>query len=146
MVPRGTPGGRSDDTRPQDPLAYERGFWGRGVSTVAGVDEVGRGPLAGPVLACAVVLRPGVAIEGATDSKALDARRRSSLCDAIRGGAAAVALGAASVREIDRLNILRATTLAMRRALAHLPSTIKLDAHNVRYLTSFSVRSAPRRS
>ena len=114
MVPRGTPVGRSDDSRPPDPLAYERGFWGRGVSTIAGVDEVGRGPLAGPVVACAVVLRPDVAIEGATDSKALDGRRRRVL-------ARAVSLGAASVREIDRLNILRATTLAMRRALGGLP-------------------------
>ncbi|MBT8337058.1 MAG: ribonuclease HII [Gemmatimonadetes bacterium] len=121
MVSRGTPPGSSDDPRPPDPLAYERGFWGRGVSTIAGVDEVGRGPLAGPVVACAVVLEPGVAIEGATDSKALDSRRRRVLAAAIRQRAAAVSLGAASVREIDRLNILRATTLAMRRALKGLP-------------------------
>ena len=118
MVSRGTPDGSSDDPRPPDPLAYERGFWGRGVSTIAGVDEVGRGPLAGPVVACAVGLEPGVAIDGATDSKALDARRRRVLAEAIRARAAAVSLGAASVREIVRLNNLRASTLAMRRALA----------------------------
>ena len=115
----GTPG--PDDLRPPDPLEYERGFWGRGVSTIAGVDEVGRGPLAGPVVACAVVLRPEVAVEGAADSKVVDPRRRRVLAEQIRDRVAAVGLGAASVREIDRLNILRATTLAMRRALARLP-------------------------
>lgn len=107
--------------QPLDPLDYERGFWGRGVATVAGVDEVGRGPLAGPVVACAVVLCPGIGIEGAADSKVLDPVRRRALAPVIRTTAAAVGLGAASVREIDRLNILGATTLAMRRALAMLP-------------------------
>lgn len=108
-------------SRPRDPLAYERGCWGRGASIVAGVDEVGRGPLAGPVLACAVVLPPDVVVEGADDSKVLGAERREELARAIRARAVAVSLGAASVREIDRLNILRATTLAMRRALSGLP-------------------------
>lgn len=108
-------------SRPRDPLAYERGFWGRGVSTIAGLDEVGRGPLAGPVVACAVVLRPDRGIDGADDSKVLDRAKRESLAEAVRGVALAVSLGAASVREIDRLNILRATTLAMKRALAGLP-------------------------
>ncbi|HSM05155.1 MAG TPA: ribonuclease HII [Longimicrobiales bacterium] len=107
--------------RPQDPLAYERGFWGRGCFRVAGVDEVGRGPLAGPVVACAVVLPPDVHIDGATDSKRLTREERESLAPVIRRRAAAVALGAASVREIDRMNILVATRLAMRRALAALP-------------------------
>lgn len=88
---------------------------------IAGVDEVGRGPLAGPVLACAVVLRRGHGIDGATDSKALTRPRRRVLAESIRSQVAAVSLGAASVREIDRLNILRATTLAMRRALGRLP-------------------------
>ena len=58
-------------SRPRDPLAYERGFWGRGASTVAGVDEVGRGPLAGPVVACAVVLPPDLVVEGADDIEGL---------------------------------------------------------------------------
>ncbi len=109
------------NARPRSPLEYEQGLWGRGVSVIAGVDEVGRGPLAGPVLACAVVLRRGGVIEGAADSKVLSRPRRRVLAEAIRTEAAAVALGAASVREIDRLNILRATTLAMRRALDRLP-------------------------
>lgn len=102
-------------------LQYERGFWARGIARVAGVDEVGRGPLAGPVVAAAVILAEGVAIDGATDSKALTPQRRSEVATEIEAHAAAIALGAASVREIDRLNILRATTRAMTRALARLP-------------------------
>ena len=107
--------------RPQDPLEYERGFWGRGVSRLAGVDEVGRGPLAGPVVAAAVVLPPGVSVPGATDSKALTGEEREQLAAEIYTRAAFVSLGAASVREIDRINILRATARAMDRALAGLP-------------------------
>ena len=116
--PDGT--GLAPSKRPQEPLSYESEFWGRGRTRVAGVDEVGRGPLAGPVVACAVVLPPGVHVEGATDSKALSRERREALAPEIRRRAAAVGLGAASVREIDRLNILVATRLAMRRALAAL--------------------------
>jgi len=85
---------------------------------VAGVDEVGRGPLAGPVVACAVVLFE--IPEGLADSKRLSPARREELVPRILAGGA-VALGAASVREIDRLDILRATWLAMRRAVARLP-------------------------
>lgn len=106
--------------RPRSPLAYEEGFWGRGV-LVAGVDEAGRGPLAGPVVAAAVVLPPGVAVEGADDSKRLSAEVREELFGRIFSAARGVGVGAASVREIDRVNILRATTKAMQRALAHLP-------------------------
>ena len=106
--------------RLQDVLGYERTFWSRGVSGVAGVDEVGRGPLAGPVVAAAVVLVPGIAIDGAADSKQLAAPMRERLFDEILRSTAAVAVGAASVREIDRLNILEATALAMRRALERL--------------------------
>lgn len=107
--------------RPQGPLEYERGFWGRGVRWVAGVDEVGRGPLAGPVVAAAVILPQDGWIEGATDSKLLEPDVRVSLDATIRRRAVAVALGASSVREIDRLNILRATRRAVRRALDRLP-------------------------
>lgn len=106
--------------RPQGLLAYERELWGRGL-LVAGVDEAGRGPLAGPVVAAAVVLAPGLAVEGARDSKQLTAPAREDLFGRILATARGVGVGAASVREIDGLNILRATTLAMRRALAHLP-------------------------
>jgi ribonuclease HII len=106
--------------RPPSLLAYERGFWGRGVF-VAGVDEAGRGPLAGPVVAAAVVLAPDSFVEGARDSKQVTAAAREEIFERIVRAARGVGVGAASVREIDRLNILRATTLAMRRALARLP-------------------------
>lgn len=88
---------------------------------LAGVDEVGRGPLAGPVVACAVVMPPDRrAIAGVDDSKKLDAATRERLAARIREDALAVALGAASVREIEARNIARATVLAMQRALARL--------------------------
>jgi ribonuclease HII len=110
-----------DLDRLQDPLAYERGFWSRGVRWVAGVDEVGRGPLAGPVLAAAVVLPRECRIDGAADSKMLNGIRREHLAREVRGQAAALAVGAASVREIDEDGIVTATMRAMARALAGLP-------------------------
>lgn len=103
-------------------LDYERRFWAQGVSQVAGVDEAGRGPLAGPVVAAAVVLPQGVAVEGAADSKSLAPGEREEIEKEVRRHALALAIGAASAREIDRVNILRATTLAMRRALGRLPA------------------------
>ena len=87
---------------------------------VCGVDEAGRGPLAGPVYAAAVILDPRQPINGLTDSKLLSARRRAALSIAIRGRALAWAVAAASVEEIDTLNILRASLLAMRRAVEAL--------------------------
>ena len=106
--------------RLHDLLEYERRFWGRGLLGVAGVDEVGRGPLAGPVVAAAVVLPEGTEIEGATDSKALGRVEREELSALILARAQGVTLGAASVREIDRANILVATAWAMNRALGRL--------------------------
>jgi ribonuclease HII len=128
--------GKSKAARPQDVLEYERRFWGRGRS-VAGVDEVGRGPLAGPVVAAAVILCEGVCIEGADDSKVLDAETRLELFERIRTCASCVGVGAASVREIDRRNILRATTVAMQRALSRLkvrPDHIVIDGLPVKHL------------
>ena len=87
---------------------------------IAGVDEAGRGPLAGPVVAAAVVLVPGAAPAGLADSKTLAPSRRAELAARIRERAAAWALGQASPAEIDRLNILEATLLAMHRAVAGL--------------------------
>ncbi len=102
-------------------FAVERTFFERGHRSVAGVDEVGRGPWAGPVIAAAVVVTPvSPWLEGVNDSKQLSRRRREDLAAAIVSGLAH-AVGAASVREVDRLNIRRATALAMRRALARLP-------------------------
>jgi ribonuclease HII len=91
---------------------------------IAGVDEVGRGPLAGPVVACAVVMPPERrAMPGINDSKQLSAKKRESLVGKIRANAMGIGIGAASVREIDRFNILQASVLAMRRALRRLPIT-----------------------
>lgn len=88
-----------------------------------GVDEAGRGPLAGPVIAAAVILGPDHGIDGIADSKALSARRRENLAHLIRERAIAWCVASASVVEIDRLNIFRATLLAMQRAVAGLAVT-----------------------
>jgi ribonuclease HII len=105
---------------------------------IAGVDEVGRGPLAGPVVACAVIMPPDVrAIAGVDDSKRLTSLQRLRLAPLIRRRALAVGLGAASAREIDRWNIYHATTLAIRRALARLvaaPDHVVLDGKAIRTL------------
>ena len=92
---------------------------------VAGVDEAGRGPLAGPVLAAAVILDPSRAITGLADSKRLSPKRRDTLAERIRNEALDWGVGRAEVEEIDRLNILQASLLAMRRAVAEL--SIPLD-------------------
>lgn len=118
------------EIRLQSPLDYEREFWSRGVQWVAGIDEVGRGPLAGPVVAAAVVLKPGSDGCGADDSKRLTAQQRNEIAAEILRSAAAVGIGAASAAEIDRVNIRRATALAMRRALRRLcpaPEHILVD-------------------
>jgi ribonuclease HII len=105
---------------------------------IAGVDEVGRGPLAGPVVACAVVMPPDArAIAGVDDSKRLTNQERQRLAVRIRERALAFGLGAASVREIDRLNIYHATVVAMRRALARLglaPHHVLVDGRQIRTL------------
>jgi ribonuclease HII len=86
----------------------------------AGIDEVGRGPLAGPVMAAAVILDPRNPIDGLADSKALTPAHRETLAREIRANAIAWALGSASVEEIDQLNILQASLLAMSRAVTGL--------------------------
>ncbi|MDP3959962.1 MAG: ribonuclease HII [Pseudorhodobacter sp.] len=106
-------------TTPPD-FSFESVALGRGFGVVAGVDEVGRGPLAGPVTAAAVRLVPGHIPPGLNDSKKLTARQRDALCHAIMAEAQ-VCVAHASVAEIDALNILRASHLAMQRAIAGLP-------------------------
>jgi ribonuclease HII len=98
-------------------FAFERELFARGCSLVAGVDEVGRGPLAGPVGVGAVILDPDDLPEGLDDSKALSAERREALSEAIYAKARCVAIAFASVAEIDALNIRGATLLAMARAV-----------------------------
>ena len=100
----------------------------------AGVDEAGRGPLAGPVVAAAVILDPRQGIAGLADSKKLTARRREQLFDQIQDKALCCAIGQASVEEIDRLNILQATLLAMQRAVAGLrlvPARVLVDGNRL---------------
>jgi ribonuclease HII len=104
---------------------------------VAGVDEAGRGPLAGPVVAAAVILDPRRPIAGLADSKKLSARRREALFDAIRDKALCCAIAEASVEEIERLNILHATLLAMQRAVAGLrlaPARVLVDGNRLPHL------------
>lgn len=105
---------------------------------LAGVDEVGRGPIAGPVVACAIIMPPDMrAIRGVDDSKVLTAAERNRLCGRIRERALACALGAASVREIERLNIYQASVLAMKRALGRLalqPNHVIIDGKAMRTL------------
>ena len=101
---------------------------------MAGVDEAGRGPLAGPVVAAAVILDELQPIDGLGDSKALTARRRERLFDEIRAKALACCIAEASVEEIDRLNILQATLLAMRRAVLGLrlkPKMVLVDGNRL---------------
>ncbi len=105
---------------------------------LAGVDEVGRGPIAGPVVACAVIMPPDTrAIAGVDDSKKLTAEQRVRLAVKIRERAVAFSLGAASVHEIDRINIYQASVLAMRRALERLgvrPDHVVIDGRVMRTL------------
>jgi ribonuclease HII len=102
-------------------LRFERSLWRGGMARVAGVDEVGVAPTCGAVVAAAVIMAPNChRIRGVRDSKTLSALQRERLAPLIRRRAVAIGVGAASVTEIDRLNIYHATHLAMRRAIAKL--------------------------
>ncbi len=101
---------------------------------ICGVDEVGRGPLAGPVVACAVILDPARPIDGLADSKKLSEARRETLAGLIRERALAWSLGRAEVAEIDAINILQASLLAMRRAVEGLsctPDHVLVDGNRI---------------
>ena len=98
----------------------ENEYFSKGVSVICGVDEAGRGPLAGPVCAAAVILPANLEIPGLTDSKKLTDKRRRELFPLIKEKAIAYGIGFASEQEIDKINILQATFLAMERALAQL--------------------------
>lgn len=107
-------------TMPGPDFQHETATMAAGARRIAGVDEAGRGPLAGPVVAAAVQLDPACIPPGLDDSKRLTARRRAALCAVLRD-CARIGIGMAGVDEIDRLNILQASHLAMARALAALP-------------------------
>lgn len=109
----------------QDWYLYEREAEKEGCAVVCGIDEAGRGPLAGPVFAAAVVLPRQVSIEGLNDSKKLSPKKREALFDVIESTAIAFGIGFATEQEIDRVNILQATFLAMKRACDKL--TVKPD-------------------
>lgn len=108
-----------------DWLEFEKEALAKGYKSVCGVDEAGRGPLAGPVCAAAVILPEGVIIEGVNDSKKLSEKKRESLFDVIREQALSYSIAYATVDEIEEINILNATMLAMRRAINGLE--IKAD-------------------
>jgi ribonuclease HII len=144
--PQSTPDPTSPTPKPRRRLVPRRKRWttierdlrrDKG-PLLAGVDEVGRGPIAGPVVACAVIMPPDTrAIAGVDDSKRLTHDQRVRLAVKIRERAVAFSLGAASVHEIDRINIYQASVLAMRRALERLkvaPDHVVIDGRRMRTL------------
>ena len=119
-------------------LDRERSCWERGAVRVAGVDEAGRGPLAGPVVAAAVIMPPGTVIPGLKDSKQLSAAQRERIYAHIRRTALGVGVGIGSVELIDRVNIFNALMAAMRDAIRRLPLTpdlVLVDGYPVRGLS-----------
>lgn len=121
-------------TRPVALFTREREAWAQGISPVAGLDEAGRGPLAGPVVASAVIFPCERPIPNLRDSKQLTPRMREAVFDAIQASGALIGIGIADVTEIDRHNILGATKLAWGRAVASLgqvPALVLVDG-NVR--------------
>ncbi len=118
-------------------LAPERALWAAGRRYIAGVDEVGRGPLAGPVVAAAVILPQDFALLGVNDSKKLSPKRREILFDQIREAAVAYAIGRREPQRVDEINVLEATKESMRDALAALsvrPDHVLIDAITLRGL------------
>jgi ribonuclease HII len=117
-------------------LDIESMYWSQGVEHIAGVDEAGRGPLAGPVVAAAVILPHGMVIEGVNDSKKLSPRQRESLYQKIVEVAVSVGVGIVSHEVIDRINIYQASILAMRKAIEKLtpePSVILADGNSFKH-------------
>lgn len=113
----------------------EDGHFGEGVKLICGVDEAGRGPLAGPVCAAAVILPPHIELPGLNDSKKLTDKRRRELYPLIKEAAIAYGIGFASHEEIDEINILQATYLAMERAIAQLgivPELLLIDGNRAK--------------
>ncbi|MBW7887658.1 MAG: ribonuclease HII [Bacteroidetes bacterium] len=107
-------------------LEYEQKYWNAGKEFIAGVDEAGRGPLAGPVVAAAVIFPKGMVIEGVNDSKKLSEKKRAELFHSIYEKALSVGIGIVQHNVIDTINILQASVLAMNNALARLNITPQL--------------------
>lgn len=117
-----------------DWLLYENEKYNEGYKIICGVDEAGRGPLAGPVYAAAVILEKGQTIEGVNDSKKLSEKKRELLFDKIINECKDYSIGTASEKEIDELNILQATFLAMKRAVDGLsvkPDCALVDGNQI---------------
>ena len=130
---------RSEGQRLRKLLQFESALWATGVLHVAGVDEAGMSPLAGPVAAAAVIFAPGSRIPGVDDSKKLDAETRDRLAAEIKERAVAWSVAFAEVEEIDRINIYWAGLLAMRRAVEALlpaPQHILIDARRLKGLAT----------
>lgn len=108
------------NTDNHDWLQYEKQAYNKGYKAVCGVDEAGRGPLAGPVCAAAVILPEGLLLDGVNDSKKLTEKKREMLFDVIKEQALSYSIAFATVEEIESLNILNATMLAMKRAVEGL--------------------------
>ena len=119
-------------------LEIERSLWAQGIGLIAGVDEAGRGPLAGPVVAAAVVFSKEMSIDGVNDSKKLTAKRREELFDLISSNALSVGTGVVQHTVIDRVNILQATILAMHKAIENLtiePNFVIVDGPKFKHDT-----------
>lgn len=115
-------------------LEFENEAYVQGYTSVCGVDEAGRGPLAGPVCAAAVILPPNVIIDGVNDSKKLSEKKREALYDVIKEKSLAYSIAFASVDEIENINILNATMLAMKRAVERLeikPDYVMVDGNRL---------------
>ena len=126
---------RTEGQRLRHLLRYETPLWSAGIGRIAGVDEAGMSPLAGPVAAAAVILRPGAKIPGIDDSKKLDAATREEIALEIKAKAIAWSVAFADVEEIDQINIYWAGLLAMRRAvegLDHAPEHLLIDARRLK--------------
>jgi ribonuclease HII len=127
-------GNRREGQRLRGMLQFEDGLWKQGLTLVAGIDEAGMSPLAGPVAAGAVVLKPGSRLPGVDDSKKLSEKEREALAPIIREAALACAVAFVESDEIDRINIYRAGLLAMQRAvgaLAVAPQHLLIDGRRL---------------
>ena len=123
---------------PQVNLKAERTLWAQNIEHIAGVDEAGRGPLAGPVVAAAVIFPKKFVMDGVDDSKKLSARKREELFLMISQQAMSVGVGIIDHKEIDRINILQATHVAMRKALENLtvkPDYVLVDGNSFKHDT-----------